>query len=628
MINIYKMKNILTFILIVLFADAFAQEKKDITIKTDVSEATVFITGAQVIRKRQVELVPGKSTLKFVGLSPYIDAKSIQVRVNGEVTVLSVNHQFNYIDSISRTKELDDLDTKIKVVNDKLKVERTNLDIVNEEFAFLKDNRIIGGKNQEVSLTNLKETSNFYRERIASLKMKELDLNRSIEGYEKDMIALKNQIRQIASTKKEPASEVLVKVDVKSQVKCDLELSYFVNNAGWYPSYDIRAKNIDEPVELTYKANIHQNTKEDWKNIRLKLSSSNPNLGSVAPQLQTYFLNYYTMPPKYSVQNNQVSGRIVDAETNEPIPGTSIYIKGTTIGTSSDINGSYSLSIPNNSSEMQVSFIGYESQSLRITGPVANIYLKPSNAKLEEVVVTAYGITQDKNVQKRLTGKVAGIQIRGTSSIPIPVAQVENQTAVEFDIKMPYTINSDNKNTTVDIESYSLDAHFEYFCIPKIDKDAFLIANITSWEKYNLLEGEANIFFENTFVGKSILDIRYISDTLSISLGRDKNVQVKREKIKDYSTKQFLGSKKEDARTWHISVKNGKKAPISMILFDQVPVSTSEEIEVSVENTSGAALNKEKGELKWRFTLEPLAKKDMEIKYKVKYPKDKTLTVE
>jgi hypothetical protein len=626
------MKKILTLVLMALCAGAFAQEKKDIVVKSDITDATVFISGAQVVRKKMVDIIPGKSTLKFVGLSPYLDAQSVQVKVNGQLTVLSVNHQLNYTDSAAQSKNIDQLLAKKKAIEDKLTVERTSLDIINEEFSFLKDNRAIGGKNQEVSLNNLKETSNFYRDRVAALKMKELEINKNIDNLKTEKRQLENQIKQISTTPKQPTSEVLVKVDAQSPIRCEIELSYFVNNAGWFPSYDIRAKSIEDPIELTYKANIHQNTLEDWKNVKLKLSSTNPSQGNVVPQLQTYFLNYSTTPPRYNVTSNQVSGRIIDAETNEAIPGATIIIKGSTIGTASDLNGGYSLSLPNNSCELQVSYVGYLPQVLRVNSSTMNVYLKPNMQKLDEVVVTAYGIQRDSEMEeaprKGVGAAAKPLRIRGTSSIAVPVAQVESQTAVEFEIKTPYTISSDNKSTTVEIESYAVDAGFEYYCVPKVDKDAFLIANITNWEQYNLLEGEANIFFENTFVGKSVLDVRHLSDTLSLSLGRDKSVQVKREKAKELTTKKLFASKKEDSRTWHISVRNGKKAPISMILYDQVPVSTNDEIEVNTENLSGGNLNKDKGEVKWAFKLDPSAKKEIDLKYTIKYPKERTLNIE
>lgn len=321
-----------------------------------------------------------------------------------------------------------------------------------------------------------------------------------------------------------------------------------------------------------------------------------------------------------------------------------MLVEGTTIATSTDVNGYYSLTLPENANKLVVSSQGYESQNIYVNNSTANVALKTDAKYLSEMVVTNDDKMQGNTISA-LSGKVAGVNISnsrvvlrgGTSSMSsgyskkqelAPVDQVENQTSIDFDIKTPYTINSDNKNTVVDMDIYSLNANYEYYCVPKIDKDAFLIANILDWEKYNLLAGEANIFFENTFIGKSVLDLRYVSDTLKISLGRDKSIVVKREKVKDYTTRQFIGTKKEETKAWHISVKNNKQQTVNMVLYDQVPVSAMEEIEVSVDNVSGGNFNKENGEVKWKLKLEPSAKKDIDLKYKVKYPKERKLNVE
>lgn len=603
--------------------------------KTDVSEATVFINGAQVIRKKSVDLLPGNSTIKFSNLSPYIDGKSVQLKVNGQVMVLSVNHQLNFTDSLKQSNELNKLESQLEIINDKIKIENTNLDIIKEELTFLDNNRNIGGTTQGMNLTNLKDAAVYYHDRLSVLKFKEIDVNKSIDKLNKEKNAIEQQEKTLGKVKNTPTGEVIVKVESKTAVKCDMELSYFVNNAGWYPSYDIRANTIEDPIELVYKANIHQNTKEEWKNVRLKVSSANPNIGNVAPQLQTYLLNYYTRPPKYdgSTSSNQVIGKVFDSKTYEPLPGVNIVIKGTTIGTISNVDGGFTLSIPNGGGQLEISYIGYEKQVLPISNSQMNVYLKEDHKQLEEVVVVGYGTTN--NIENALQGKLAGINIKGMSSVkskkdytPLPTNQIENQTTVEFEIKTPYSVSSDNKNITVEVERYNLPADYEYYCIPKVDKDAFLLANIVDLEKFNLLEGEANIFFENTFVGKTILDVRYTSDTLSLSLGRDKNVVVSREKMKDSSKKQLFGNKKEETRSWKIIVKNNKKQSVNFVLLDQIPVSTMDEIEVISENLSGGTLNKDNGEVKWKFTMKPSTKNELELKYKVKYPKERTLAIE
>jgi hypothetical protein len=621
------MKKLFFLIFCLILTKTSSQEISEKKIITEVNEVTVFIKDAQITRKKSVDLNQGVTILKFINLSPFIDAKSIQVKANGNITVLSVNHQQNYIDKLDKQKELLDFELKLREIEEKMKLEKTYLEILKEELAFLQENRNIGGKNQELSVINLKDASNFYSTKLTSLKLKEIDIYKRVDVLNKSKIDLDNQIKTITSKRDFPNGEILVKIDSKKNTKADFELSYLVGNSGWFPSYDVRAKNVNEPIEIIYKANIKQDTKIDWNNVKLNLSSANPNISGVAPELKTYFLNYNTLPPTYNLISNEIKGKVFD-EKQLPIPGVNVIVKGSTIGTSTDFDGNYSITIPNNSSQLEFSFIGYETQTLPITSSNLNVYLKEDSQALEEVVVTGYGSKKRKSVSEVLEGKVSGLQIRGANSFQIPSEQAVKQTTVDFEIEIPYSIKSDNKSYSVDMVNYNLPAEYKYFCVPKIDKDAFLIANISNWEKYNLLEGEANIFFEDTYVGKTLLDIRYATDTLQISLGRDKNVSVKREKVKNFTTKQFIGSKKEESRVWTINVKNNKSQKINMLIFDQVPVSTLEEIKVDVYEISGAKHNIETGEIKWDFSIEPNENKKFELKYSVKYPKNRNLIIE
>ncbi len=622
------MKTIYFLLFCLAFTNLFSQEVLEKEIITEVNDVTVFLDGAQIVRKKTMDLPKGYTIIKFVNLSPFIDAKSVQVKAEGELTVLSVNHQQNFLDKIEKTSDLKDLEKQLEMIDDKIKVENTHLSILQEELTFLQANRDIGGKNEQVSVTNLQQTSEFYSSRLTSLKMKEIERNKNLRTLSEQKNDLQNQLKTLTSKKEFPTGEILVKVDAKQPNKYSLELTYLVENAGWFPSYDIRAKNINEPIQLIYKANVKQDTKEDWKNVKLKFSSAKPNVSGVAPVLQTYSLNYHTLPPTYQFSSNTVRGTVMDS-SGEPLPGANVLVKNTTIGTVTDIQGNYTITVPNRSSELVFSYIGFNTLIQPITSNIMNINLEEDIQALEEIVVVGYGTSSV--LQGRTPGvskSKASVNIRGGSSLTLPTAQVENQTTVDFEIKMPYTIKSDNKNYTVDMEVYELPAFYQYYCVPKIDKDAFLIANISDWEKYNLLEGEANVFFEETYVGKTLMDVRYASDTLEISLGRDKKVSVNREKIKDYTEKQFIGNKKEETRAWKTSVKNNKNQVINMIILDQVPVSTIEEISVNIKTHSGAQLNSEKGEIKWEFNLQPGDKKEFELLYSVKYPKYRNLVVE
>ncbi|WP_166387599.1 mucoidy inhibitor MuiA family protein [Polaribacter sp. 11A2H] len=614
--------------LCLFFSNTHSQEIVEKKVSTNVNQVTVFLEGAQITRKKTIEVKQGKTILKFSNLSPFIDAKSIQVKAEGNITVFAVNHQQNFIEKLDKQQELIDLEKKLKEVDDKIVLERTYLQILTEELAFLKENRNIGGKNQEVSVTNLKNASIFFGAKLKELKIKEIERNNTLKNLTIESRDLSNQINTISGKKEFPNGEILVKVEAKNNATVNFELSYVVENAGWFPTYDIRAKNVNEPVQLIYKANIKQDTKVSWDNVKLNLSSANPNVSGVAPELKTYFLNYNTRPPVYNRATNEVSGVVLD-QNNDPLPGATVLIKGTTIGTSTDFDGKYSITIPNNESSLVFSYLGFISQTKPIQSEVLNIMLEEDSATLDEVVVIGYGTARkSKSITKALQGTVSGLNIRGASSLPVPTVQTENQTTVNFEIKTPYTIKSDNKSYSVDIDTYNLSAFYQYYAVPKIDKDAFLIANISNWEQYNLLEGEANIFFEGTYIGKTLLDVRYATDTLQISLGRDKNVSVKREKVKEFISKNFMGSKKEESRGWNIDVKNNKSQQINMVIYDQVPVSTNDEIKIEVSEISGAKKTPESGEIKWEFTIAPNESKNFILRYLVKYPKNKTIILE
>lgn len=203
-----------------------------------------------------------------------------------------------------------------------------------------------------------------------------------------------------------------------------------------------------------------------------------------------------------------------------------------------------------------------------------------------------------------------------------------NATSFEFEINLPYTISSDGKTTVVDIQQYTLPATFEYYCAPKIDPTAFLIAKVTGWDAYNLLSGNIQLYFEGTYVGESFIDINQTNDTLDISLGRDAKVVVERKKQKELNSKNLIGSSKKIDIAWEISIRNTKKTPITILVEDQIPISNDKEIEVEKGEISNAIYDETKGSLKWLFTLDAADTKKMNFSYNVKYPKTKILYLE
>ena len=603
-----------------------AQTIPEIELKSDIKEVTVYLIGAQISRSKTTEIPAGKSTISFTGLSPYIDPKSIQINGKGEFQILSVNLQDDYISQNGIPSENEELKKTKLEIEKKLKIESVYQDVLQDELTFLKNNSSIGGTNTGITIAALKEANNYFIERITAIKLKRVERQLILDDLTKQLTKIEKQLAGQTTKVTNPSGVIVLKIEAKNPTRAVFDLKYIVANAGWTPSYDIKVKNIEQPVDIAYKANIQQNTLENWKNVSLKLSSADPNGSSSFRELRPYYLDYNLPPPVYTLKSGKVSGKIYDSRTGSPIQGASVFIQGSSIGNISDKNGNYELSLPKNGGTLSVSLVGYQTKEIPILQEQINIGLEASIQELQEVVVTGYS-----KPEYELLGKVPGLSINNKfqkNKTLVETQQTYHQTSVEFNIKTPYTILSDGKVQTVEIENYQLPAEYLYYCTPKIDEKAYLVAKIVDWEKYSFMEGEANLFFEDTYTGKTLLDVRYMSDTLSISLGNDKGVSVKRESQKKFSSKQYLGNKKDETKTWLITVKNNKSQPIQLMVYDQIPVSSNGEIEVTPLNISNGNLIPETGILFWNFPLKNAASQQIELKYTVKLPKSKQLYIE
>lgn len=624
------MRLTLTILGLLIVSDLFPQTIKEKELKTEINEVTVFLKGAQVFESGIVTIPTGRTTLKVKNLSPYLDDKSIQVKADGDFIILSVNHKFNYLNELKKDEKIDSLQKLADALELAISRDNARLMVLKEKQSLLNENKNLGGQTSGATIAQLKQAIEFYEAEISKIKEEELTTNKNIELKKKEQGKIDQQLKELNEMSSLPSSEIEIRVSSDNPATSKISLTYLVGNAGWYPKYDIRVENIKTPLELTYKAEVFQNTGVDWKNVKLRFSNGDPNQSGVLPELNTWNLNYarnttfensiYGMIS--SIRN--VRGTVISEEDGKPIPGVNVVVKGTTIGTVTDVNGNYSLTLPNNASTLVFSFIGLVPQEVAISKPDISVRMQNDVTQLSEVVVTAYG------VERQLQGKVAGVQIRGASSIAkaVPTTVIENQTTVEIEVATPYSIKSNGEKLQVDLKRHQIEAIYEYYAVPKLDKDAFLVAQIVNWDQYNLLEGEANLYFEDAYVGRTILEAKSLQDTLGISLGRDKNIVIGREKNEQFSKRRTIGSNVVETRGFKIIARNKKSQSIKLTIFDQIPLSVVSDIIVSpVELTSGE-LDIKTGKVTWELTLEGQQQKDINLQYEVKYPKRERVILE
>ena len=615
-----------------------AQKEK---VTADVNRVTIFTNGAQVERSKTLNLLAGEQTVVFTGLSPYTDVKSMQLKAYGKLTVLSINHRYVHPDSLQQVKRIKDAEQRVKSVIDKSKEVRAKKEVLEAQLAMVQTNCSVGNRTAVTPLAGIKELNNYYSQELLSLKKQMIALDEELISLDEERVRCEETRDSIAHLKLKTVTEIEVKVDLPQAGRVDFNLTYYVKNAGWFPTYDVRAVAINQPMQLSYKANVFQNTKEDWHKVPVTLSSANPNRSTIAPELQTYWLDYGRRAPRYDseMKDSGVSGVVTD-EKGDPIAGALVQVKGTSLGTVTDFNGRYSITLPRDAKSLQFSFIGYISQTHNVHGPSLNVSLKEDVASLQEVVAT--GSHSKKRVKGLLEGRVAGVDVKAEKAVfveapamemveesqMVAVQEQKAQFGYEFEIKQPLTILSDGKTTTTEIGRYQLPATYQYKGIPRADKDAFLVADATDWQQLSLLEGEANVYFENSFVGKSILDPTQPSDTLHFSLGRDNGIRIQRTKVSEKSVRRLLASSQEQNMTWRILVKNTRKETVSLLLQDQIPVSRNSDISVTTEELSGGTLNKEQGIVSWQLQLQPGEQRELILQYKVKYHKSRKLIVE
>lgn len=625
------MKNFtLLFFLIPFLAFSNFEKKHPSNIKS----VTVYLNGATIERHSNVILTKGENTLIFNDLSAAINENSIQISGIKNASISSLNYTIDYLEKGTVSEEYTILNTKIDGLKLKKNEIKNIIDGYEKELSILEENKKINSEATDLSLQKVKELSTYYRQRVTEInniiykEKKQLkELNKTINKYT-------SELYKIEDNRKEERGKITVKLTSETASNLSLVIKYNLENAGWFPVYDIKAENTSAPIKISYKANVYQQTGTDWENVNITLSTGDPNTNNLKPELSTKYLNfvsrnYRASTPiqrsnyKYNPTVNNVTGTVID-DTGLPLPGVNVVIKGTSTGTQTDFDGNYSLKV-NNGEELVFSYLGFDTKSIPIHSTVMNVNLNASSEQLEEVVITGYSANSD--ISKALQGKVAGVATKEPETLSNGTIKEVGITNTQFEINKPYTIKSSNEVTIIEVENIDMPALYQHYAAPELNENTFITATLKNWEQYDLLPGEANIYFEGNYSGKSMLNPQIASDSLNISLGIDPNVIVTREKLKNFKSSSFLGNNRIVNKGYKIEIKNNKKTPIKLLLKDRIPISQNEKIKLSDIETNDANFTKDTGILKWTIELKANQKSEKEFSYTVKYPKDKRINL-
>ncbi|MCH2224057.1 MAG: DUF4139 domain-containing protein [Crocinitomicaceae bacterium] len=562
-----KLISLICFLTIVIGVKA--EDEK--VVSSSISKVTVFSQGAQIYRTASYSIGKGLTQVVIEGVSPKIDAKSLQVKATGNVIILDSKYNLFYPKPVETPlqgiplkirKQINSLTDSIQDINFSISDKQDEIDVLNATKRILTNNGAIKGQGKvNDSIALLKEAIDYYTFKMMEINKKLQRLNRMRRMESQALTEMQNRLNilknyqnnaQLNPSPKGPIHRITVTLSAKDYAKGKLNVSYLVSQAGWIPSYDLRSDIKSGKVNLNYKAQVYQNTGIDWKNVRLNISTNNPYQNKTKPLLHPWYVDYYQF--RYENQGQNTSGARPSA----------LERKAKAYG-----------------------------------------YTNTMDAKSEDVDLELDAMTANSFVEV-----------------------VDHLISAEFRIDLPYSIKSNNEKHMVLVKNVDLKADYKYYAVPKHDQSAYLVAQISKLDELQLVPAKANIFFDGSYIGETYLDPTTMNDTLNLSLGKDPNIIVKRTLIKREFKEKVIGTKKERTFAYRIQIKNLKSTPIELVVQDQIPITQNAEIEIEALNLSKGKLHKNNGIVDWSFTLKPKAEKEIILKYLIKHDKDKNVPVQ
>jgi uncharacterized protein (TIGR02231 family) len=532
-------------------------------VKSSITDVTVYMQGAQVFRKANFNVKPGITEIIIDGVCPTIDPKSLQVKAFGNVVILDSKYTLYYPQPEIITTT-DGIPSKVKK------------DIFMLEDSLLAITYEISEIQDEIDVLNATKSI--------------LANNGAIKGQGKvnDSIQLLKQAIEYYALKMNELNKKILQLNRKKNEK-NLKKSGMQTRLTNLKNYQ-NANGLKE-VDLSP---IH----------RLVITISSKEV--VAGKLNfSYLVSSAGWTPLYDLKSEVATGKV---------------------------NLNYKAQVFQNT--------GINWEDVKLTISTNNPYMNKTKPSLHpwyidyytQKPVTGYGytaapsISQDykKTAERNLEDALNSNAAQTSANF---ITMVDQIISAEFRIDLPYSIASNNESHMVLIKNEDLSATFKYYTVPKIDASVFLVAQISKLDELQLVPAKANIFFDGTYMGETYIDPRNMEDTLSLSLGKDPNIIVKRTLLKKDSKEKIIGNNKERINSFEIEIKNLKSTQIEVVVQDQIPITQNGEISIELIDKSKAKHNETTGLLEWEIKLKSKESQKINFSYKVKFNKDMNLPI-
>lgn len=372
-----KFRTYLSGIFVFCFAASlFAQTTETSQdVNTPVQSVIIYLYGAEVSQTKTVTLSPGRNKITFTGLSPKLDSKSIQVSASGNVAILAISDAINYMANQKESNRIKQLKDSVTILSDGINQNNNDRDAYVTEKNMLLKNESIGGQDKGVAIAELKLAADFYRARIKEINGEISKLDKKNSSLQQSLTNVNQQLYELNAKNNQPTAEISILISSSAKVSSTIDLKYLVTDAGWAPSYDLHAEDINLPIELKYRAKVFNNTGIDWNDVKLKLSTADPSKSASKPELLPWDLTYV------SIQKNRYAKQKSAAPAYQSGEG---YMQNSI----SNTNQTYALK--EQIAKPKVEFVEIEISELSAEFEIKIPYTFPSDSKPYIVDVTEY----------------------------------------------------------------------------------------------------------------------------------------------------------------------------------------------------------------------------------------------
>lgn len=263
-------------------------------ISSRIQTVKVYKQNAQINRTANFVSKAGTQEIVLTGISTSIVPSSLQIQFsNSNAVLLSAKYENNYLQSKVNNKNTEALQNQLNDLIDQQATITDKRNSLNGMLEILAKNQDLGGGNASFTPKQVVELSNVY-------EAKYLDIQKNLRALEKREQPIKEQISKLSKQLAEmnarfnkPSGNIILQVSSTTASSVTIDCKYIVNNAGWNPLYNLRSKGITENVQLSYNANIYQNTGVDWEDASIIVSTGNPIQNNNRPILNPLYAGFY-----------------------------------------------------------------------------------------------------------------------------------------------------------------------------------------------------------------------------------------------------------------------------------------------------------------------------------------------